>query len=272
MGAAVLGASLGVSEPALADNECGALVGGSVTCIPSPTNYPTGISYSQATTIPLTVTLDPNVNVLLNASGIGVQLSNTGDAILHASGATINATVPALTIGANNNGVHVESFAGSAIVTASGRIDAAGHGGENAIGAFTGFAAVGGTPGGEVSVTYTGPTTGPGLTSSGNKSTGIQAGNTVGGNATIDASGNVSGSVIPPGSGFLPFPGAQEFIGLDAASDVFGDASVHYRSGTIDVSGNRAVGHLRDRQPGLGDDRDRFRDHHRSQRQEPRGH
>ena len=126
---------------------------------------------------------------------------------------------------------------GSAIVTASGRIDVAGHAGENAISAF-----VVGTPGGVASVTYTGPTTGPGLTSSGANSTGIQATNRVGGNAIIDASGNVSGSVIPPGSGFLTQPGADTFIGLHATSEVIGDASVRYRSGTIDVSGNRADG------------------------------
>jgi hypothetical protein len=90
---------------------------------------------------------------------------------------------------------------------------------KNAISAF-----VVGTPGGEASVTYTGP----GLTSSGANSTGIQATNRVGGNAIIDASGNVSGSVIPPpGSGFLTQPGGDTFIGLHATSEVSGAAFVN---------------------------------------------
>jgi hypothetical protein len=185
----------------------------------------------------LTVNLNSNVNVTRTTSGIAVQVLNPvgGSAIVQDLGATINATVPPPTLVEFNNGILVQASNGSAIVTASGRINVAGHAGENAIGAF-----VVGTPGGVASVNYTGPTTGPGLTSSGANSTGIQAGNRVGGDAIIDASGNISGSVIPPGSGFLAQPGGSTF--LQAISEVSGDASVRYRAGTIDVSGNRANG------------------------------
>ena len=61
VGAAALAPlSLGVSEPALAANECGPLdASGSVTCFSTPNPFPTGITYGQPTpNIPLNVTLD----------------------------------------------------------------------------------------------------------------------------------------------------------------------------------------------------------------------
>ena len=83
---------------------------------------------------------------------------------------------------------------------------------------------------------------GPGLTSSGANSTVIQADNRGFGNASIDASGNLSG--------FVGTPGGQFMFGLDAVAGDdqdtgiagAGDATVHYRAGTINVSGFFAVG------------------------------
>ena len=75
VGAAALAPlSLCISEPALAQNECGALVGGSVTCTSTPgippgtvgNPYPNGISYLQTTpATDLHVTLNSDVNVTL---------------------------------------------------------------------------------------------------------------------------------------------------------------------------------------------------------------
>ena len=101
-----------------------------------------------------------------------------------------------------------------------------------------------------VTVTWTGQH----LTSSGANSTGIQADNRGFGNASIDASGNISGSV--GASGGFTFLGLDAVAGDDdpavlggfrdimgvAVRGVAGDASVIYRSGTIDVQGNFASG------------------------------
>ncbi len=84
-------------------------------------------------------------------------------------------------------------------------------------------------------VTYTGPTTDPGLTSSGANSTIIQVGNFTGGNATIDASGSMSG--------FAGVTGVSNGVsGLFATAVGDGNATVIYRGGTIDVSGTFANG------------------------------
>jgi hypothetical protein len=177
--------SLGVSEPALAANECGALdPSGRVIC--QPANYPSGINYGQPTpNTPLNVTLLPGVNVILPGPGIAVTLTNFlgGPAALSANGVTINVTqVPASSGG--NRGLSVETQSNDATITASGQIDVAGEGGGNhAIKAF-----VSAGPG-NASITYNGP----GLSSTGTNSTVIQA-QTVNGNANIDASGNNVGS------------------------------------------------------------------------------
>jgi len=233
--------SVGISEPALAQNECGPLdPNGSVTCTNAGNNYNSGIAYLQNIPGDFTVNLDSDVNVTLTTPnsqspaphGNAVYVDNRGgSAIVEDPGATINATV----FPDANVGVHAESSNGSAIVTvdtvSGGRIDVAGAGGENAIAAF-----VIGTPaGGEAKVTYTGPTTDPGLTSSGANSTIIQVGNFTGGNATIDASGSMSG--------FTGVTGVSNGVsGLFATAVGDGNATVIYRSGTIDMSGTFANG------------------------------
>jgi hypothetical protein len=128
--------SLGMSGPALAVNECGALdASGSVTCFAIPTNYPTGITYGPPPPGPtqLHVILDPvnPVNVTLASPGIGVALNNFGNSVpvlLEANGATINVTqVPAPSGG--NRGLYIETQANDATIRASGLIDVAGEGG-----------------------------------------------------------------------------------------------------------------------------------------------
>jgi hypothetical protein len=85
---------------------------------------------------------------------------------------------------------------------------------------------------GNASITYNGP----GLSSSGTDSTDIQA-QSNNGDAFIDASGNMSGHVTSTQSS------ENTFVGLFAAGGgVDGDASVVYRSGTIDVQGRASNG------------------------------
>ena len=72
--------SLGISGPALAANECGALdASGSVTCTSANNPYPNGITYGQPLpNTQLNVTLNSDVIVTLPAPGIGVALNNFG--------------------------------------------------------------------------------------------------------------------------------------------------------------------------------------------------
>jgi hypothetical protein len=240
LAASALSSSLGVSEPALADNECGALVGGSVTCTSANNFYPTGIVYGLPPPPPaipsLNVTLNSDVNVTLSPNpGIGVALNNFNSAgspvLLSANGATINVTNPAAAAGGGNRGLYVETVSANATITASGLIDVAGIGGGNhAIKAFVN------TGPGDASVIYTGAGLLPfDLRSGGTNSTVIQA-ESLNGNARIDASGNMMSR-----SG----QSNDLFFGLFAqtgAAGQPGDASVIYRSGTITIQGSNSVG------------------------------
>jgi hypothetical protein len=128
---ALASSSLGISGPALALDECGPLVNGSVTCTSANNPYPTGITYGATAGLPLNVTLDSNVNVVRTGPGIGVALNNFGSigaVDLSANGATINVTqVP--TSSGGNRGLYVETAVNNATITASGQIDVAGEGG-----------------------------------------------------------------------------------------------------------------------------------------------
>ena len=235
--------SLGISGPALADNECGPLVGGSVICtsttgIGNP--YPNGIVYGLPPPPPanpfLNVTLNSDVNVTLSPNpGIGVALNNFNSAgspvLLSSNGATINVTNPAAAAAGGNRGLYVETVSANATIMASGQIDVAGIGGGNhAIKAFVN------TGPGDASVIYTGAGLLPfDLRSGGTNSTVIQA-ELLNGNAKIDASGNMMSR-----SG----QSNDLFFGLFAqtgAAGQPGDASVIYRSGTITIQGSNSVG------------------------------
>ena len=109
---ALASSSLGISGPALAANECGALdASGSVTCTSTNNPYPNGITYGATAGLPLNVTLNSNVNVVLTGPGIGVALNNFNSAgspvLLSANGATINATQTLADQG--NRGLYVET-------------------------------------------------------------------------------------------------------------------------------------------------------------------
>ena len=196
------------------------------TCTSTGNFFNSGITYAQTVAGDLTVNLQQGVNVNLisnpGAPGIAVGVTNNvgGNAIVHDLGATITSASTAAP-GAGNEGIHVQSIAGSAIVTSTSRITTGNSDGENAIGAFAG--------GGTASVTYAGP----GLISHGNESQGIQAFNFGNGTAVIDASGNVE----------VSGPSAS-VIGLVAHAGGDNDASVTYHSGTINVSGAVARGIL----------------------------
>ncbi len=239
---ALASSSLGVSGPALADNECGALVGGSIICtsttgIGNP--YANGIVYGLPPPPPATpslnVTLNSDVNVVLAGPGIGAALNNFNSAgspvLLSSNGATINVTNPAAAAAGGNRGLYVETVSANATIMASGKIDVAGIGGGNhAIKAFVN------TGPGDASVIYTGAGLLPfDLRSGGTNSTVIQA-ESLNGNARIDASGNMMSR-----SG----QSNDLFFGLFAqtgAAGQPGDASVIYRSGTITIQGSNSVG------------------------------
>jgi hypothetical protein len=126
---ALASSSLGMSGPALAADECGALVGGSVTCTSAGNFYSTGIVYGAAAGLPLNVTLNSDVNVVLTAPGIGVALNNFGNSVpvvLTANGATINVLSAAA---GDHRGLYIETQANDATIRASGLIDVAGEGG-----------------------------------------------------------------------------------------------------------------------------------------------
>jgi hypothetical protein len=239
---ALASSSLGISGPALA--QCSAVdASGNATCLSGtytdivpqpPGTFPAPINYNQPTpNTPLNVTLNSGVNVTLSNPGIAVSLSNFGGGAaagavsLLANGVTINVTNPAA---GEHRGLYVETQANNATITASGPIDVAGGvQGSHAIKAFVN-AQFG--PG-NASVTYNGP----GLSSTGANSTDIQA-QSLNGNATIDASGNMSGHVLTN-----PATGANDtFVGLFANAGGDGNASVTYRSGTIDVQGRFSNG------------------------------
>ena len=219
--------SLGISGPALAANECGPLVSGSVTCTSTPgippgtvgNPYPGGISYLQTTpATDLHVNLNSDVNVNVPFSGAqpvaAVNVDNRGgQAILNANGAAITANA----FGVTGLSANTDNGSGNAIITASGPVQVGG----------SGIVAI--ARGDLASVTYNGP----GVTSTGSSATVIQAVNTGAGDAFIDARGNLRGDVV--GSG-IP----NGISGLFAQGGR--NATVLFHSGTITAEGFFANG------------------------------
>ncbi len=235
-------------SPTLALNECGALVGGSVACTSAGNPYATGIGYDTQNGsggAPINLTLQSGVIVTIpaGAPGFGGNAVNAANSTGVTSGsANITITADGVTINNaanplsnNNTGLRIQS-SGDAIITATNTtINVAGTASEDAIVAFampnqTGFPHV-------ASVTWSGT----GLTSSGTEATGIQADNRGIGNATIVASGNITGT---PGVGGAGFYGLIAHSGDSFPSGVngAGNASVTYNSGTINVFGNTPRG------------------------------
>jgi outer membrane autotransporter protein len=188
------------------------------------------------------LTLQSGVNVVIPAGAGGINAVNAANSTgvtagsanitITADGVTINNTANPLSN--NNTGLRIQS-SGDAIITATNTtINVAGTASEDAIVAFampnqTGFPHV-------ASVTWSGP----GLSSSGTEAAGVQADNRGIGNATIVASGNITGT---------PGVGGAGFYGLiaHAGDSLFmppgnGNASATYNSGTINVFGDKPRG------------------------------
>jgi len=215
---------LAISETALAQ-ACTVDGSGNITC-PAGT-YTSNIEYSDHPS--LTLSSGPSATspgVTVNSPGgnaVGLSNSSPGaSATLTATNATINNTVG----GSNNAGLAASASAGNVTITSLGAINVSGGNGIDA------FVVGNGDPNAVSSVIYNGP----GLSSSGAFSTGIQANNlAANGTTSIDASGNISG-FVPAG------PGSQRFSGLFAEEQGNGNTFVYYRSGTINVQGNFANG------------------------------
>jgi len=214
----------------------------STTCTPAGNPYPGGINVDTNNGLggtPINLTLQSGVIVNIPAGPGGVNAVNAANStgvtlgsaniIITADGVTINNAANPLSN--NNTGLRIQS-SGDAIITATNTtINVAGTASEDAILAFampnlTGIPHV-------ASVTWNGGA----LTSSGTEATGIQADNRGIGNATIVASGNISGTAGVGGAGFyglIAHAGDSLLVPSGA-----GDASVTYSSGTINVFGNR---------------------------------
>jgi hypothetical protein len=247
--------SLVISQPALALDECGALVLSSATCTPTLNPYAAGIGYDTNNGLggtPITLTLQSGVNVVVPAGapviGGAVNAANTtapttpnsADITIIANGVTIDNSANSGT--SDNTGLRIQSSGAATITATNTNIDVLGTQSNDGILAII----EGNNPANapkDVTVTWTGQH----ITSSGANSTGIQADNRGNGNASIDASGDISGRV-GTSTGFT-------FLGLDAVADdtdsgvlggrrdilglagggLAGDASVIYRGGTINV-------------------------------------
>jgi outer membrane autotransporter protein len=214
-------------------------------CTPGGNPYPNGINVDTNNGLggaPINLTLLPGVNVVIPAGAGGVNAVNaanltgvtpgSANITIAADGVTINNTANPLSN--NNTGLRMQS-SGDAIITATNAtINVAGTASEDAIVAFA-MPSLTGIPH-VASVTWSGL----GLTSSGTESTGIQADNRGTGNATIAASGNITGT---PGVGLAGFYGLIAHSGDSLFNPPGnGDASVLYHGGTISVQGNRPRG------------------------------
>ena len=242
---ALASSSLGISEPALALDECGP---SPATCTPALNPYATGINYTGSDTTPLSVTLQSGVNVTIPVGSPGVNavnLANTGG--VTAGAATLTITADGVTINNNNNpgganqtGLRIQS-SGDAIIRATNTtIDVNGTASDWAILSFsmpnqTGVSHV-------TDVNWSGPR----LTnlSAGNEAGAIQADHRGIGDAIVVASGNIN-VVANAGLGTTQY-GLLAHAGDPTISGVLGagNASVTYNSGTLDVSAVRPRGIL----------------------------
>jgi autotransporter family porin len=191
----------------------------------------------------LTVTLQPGVSIT-SPGGAAVNLQNNTGSLANGPSTTINANGTAASPividntanpgGGSNWGLtnHGGSSGASVINATNTKIDVNGTASDAGIWAIS----YGTSPSNVVSVTYDAGVT-SGITSSGSEGTGIQADNRGFGDAIINASGNITGVV---GVGLSAFYGLIAHAGDNQAGSGThaGGASVHYSSGTINVSGN----------------------------------
>jgi len=191
-------------------------------------------------TQPLSLTLESGVIVnrpsgnAVNAANITLQ--GPGNTPPSAS-VTITATDTTITnlatpSGNNQSGLRIQSSGAATITATNTNIDVNGTNTNNGIWAIVQGANV--PPLAPVNATVT--WTGDHITVIGTNSTGIQAENRGFGNASVDASGNISGNAGAPGNTLL---GIKAGAGSTVTGSFgqTGDASVIYRSGTINLVG-----------------------------------
>jgi hypothetical protein len=185
---------LGLSEPALA--QCAGTF--TVTCDSLGNFYSAGIGVGGGPSDALSLTLRSRVQVVIPAGGVGnaVNAANTTNSTtppsagvtITADGVTINNT--SNPSGNNLSGLRIQSSGAATITATNTNIDVnglTGGGTNNGIWAIV----QGSNAGSPVDATVT--WTGGHITSSGpSNSTGIQAENRGSGNASVDASGNIS--------------------------------------------------------------------------------
>ena len=251
VGAAALAAlSVSISEPALANNECGDLDGsGFVSCSPILNPYPTGIGYNTDNT-PITLKLPLGVRVTIPFGSPGVNAVNAANTTgPTATSAPITITANADTIlnninpsGSNQTGLRIQSSGDATITATNTTINLSGTASD-----FGLYAIVleGGAPH-NASVNFT-QGTGLGLsTSSGIESGAIQADNRGNGNANIVASGAITVTpAVGVGNGttqygLLAHAGDPSLTGVRGA----GNAAVTFDSGTLNVNAIRPRGIL----------------------------
>ena len=195
---------------------CGPVNGGVVACTATGNPYAAGIRYTSASDLALT--LNSDVNVVYTGSGgsaVEAVTPGTGSATVVGNSATITSTSSTFAVGLNAG-----SNDGNATVTSSGTINLASGIGLQAHIAGTGF------PSALGSVVYSGAGISIGASgSAGSDSVGILVQNyQPNGKASIDAAGNISGS-IPAGQ--------QRTSAIFSEAVGNGDAVARYRSGTI---------------------------------------
>jgi hypothetical protein len=240
---------LSKSEPALAqcsgnpDNVTCTMSGNpyDATVAGNPFQTSAGINVGGGPADTLSLTLQQDVKIVLPSGGTGANVANaTGSnsppfasATLTANNASVNNIGSPGT--SNNTGLRIQS-AGAATITASGNIDVLGTASDHAILAIIEGSDAPPFPSENVAVTYTGQH----LTSSGANSTVIQADNRGFGNASIYATGNLTGV----NGTFGQFIFGLDAVAGDTEAEVngTGDALVRYSNGTITVSGQYAVG------------------------------
>jgi autotransporter family porin len=211
---------------------------------------------------PIGLTLQPGVSVIIPAGSSVLDSVNTAnttgttsgsaDITINADGVTINnAASSASPSGTERTGLRIQS-SGNATITATNTSITLGP---TPSASTNGIWAIAMPNAPQTAHTASVLWIGGSISAFGQNSTGIQAENRGAGDARIDASGNITGSVGSAG-GFT-------FLGLDAtaadstsatvlgglrditgvpAAGVVGNASIIYRSGTINVLGNFSAG------------------------------
>jgi len=180
---------------------------GNATCTAG--TYNSNINYNTNNT-PINLTLQPGI-IVNSPGGDAVNAANTAPAPLPPGpGANIAITGDGVTInntanpgGNSQSGLRIQSSGDAVIAATNTTIDVNGSPSTNAIWAIV-------IPNTTASTHLAGVTwSGPGITSSGANSTGIQADNRGVGDARIDASGNISGSVGTAGGFTFPWLGRR---------------------------------------------------------------